>query len=213
MALLVWHIVEAALTVPGPHQDARWNVVKVGEPLVQFYHSSLSAVALDTFCNIVPCQGAFSYTGGGAFCCAGNSTYDSTCCDSSFYFSQSDVGKPFVPASFNATSSAASIRSTVTSHSTATAVITLAASSTGPNAKAVGLAVGLPLGLIAAASCAAAVILYRDSQRSKKNLGKLQDARTSYIQSEPELHESSKPELHAVAKQGLQGDQRRHELH
>jgi hypothetical protein len=147
----------------------------------------------------------FSYYGGGAFCCAGNYSYDATCCDNSFNFGQNDVGGPFMPGFVSTSTSAPTITSTATSPSTITAIVT--ALSSGPSAMIVGVAVGVPLGLIATASCAAAAFLNRRSRMFKEKSAELEKMRTNYIQPKQDL------EVDERRKQELHGNQLRHELH
>jgi hypothetical protein len=205
--LLDWRIAEAAPIQLGSHQFAHMNAAEVKKLPIQDGHTgSLFAVQTGSWNNIVPCTGLFSYTGGGAFCCAGNSSYDVTCCNNAFTFSQSDIGRPFMPGFVNASTITTGTASTVTS----TALSTVTALSGGVSAQTVGLALGLPLGLIAIAACVTAAFLYRKSQgiHTRSQYTKESKLDGGYFQPKPELGaDQPKP------KQELTGDQPRHELH
>jgi len=175
-------------------------------PIQDSYTSSLFAVQTGSWNNIVPCTGFFSYTGGGAFCCAGNSSYDVTCCDNSFTFSQSDIGRPFMPGFVNASTITTGTASTVTS----TALSTVTALAGGVSAQTVGLALALPLGLIVITACVTAAFLYRKSQgiETRSQYTKESEMNGDCFQPKSELGaDQSQP------KQELTGDQPRHELH
>ena len=180
-------------------------------PIQDGHTSSLFAVQTGSWNNIVPCTGLFSYTGGGAFCCAGNSSYDVTCCDAAFTFSQSDIGRPFMPGFVNASTITTGTAFTVTPTAlrTVTAFSTVTALSSGVSAQTVGLALGLPLGLIAITACVTAAFLYRKSQGIKTRPQYTKESEMGGgFQPKSELGaDQSKP------KQELTGDQPRHELH
>jgi hypothetical protein len=108
-------------------------------PIQDGHTSSLFAVQTGSWNNIVPRTGLFSYTGGKAFCCAGNSSYNVTCCNDAFTFSQNDIGRPFMPGFVNASTITTGTASTVTS----TALSTVTALSGGVSAQTVGLALGI----------------------------------------------------------------------
>ena len=158
----------------------------------------------------MPCTGLFSYTGGGAFCCAENSSYDVTCCNDAFTFSQSAIGHPFMPGFVNASTISTGTASSVTF----TTLSTATAMSGGISVQTVGLALGLPLGLTSITACAIAVLLYRKRQgietRSQYTEGSEMNVGNFLLGS------ISRPELGSDQRKQtpeLTGDQPRHELY